>query len=124
MKKAAVVVVKKDNKYLAINRNNSNQFGLIGGKVEINEYPEHAAIREAEEEAGIKIKKMSYLFSKVVPGEVSYETYCFIVESYDGEIKSSHEGEVGWVDQNVLINQSPFKEFNEIVFKEIDASNI
>lgn len=53
MKKASVVIITKGNLVLAIDRSNSGQIGLPGGKAEIGEEPKLTAIRECYEETGL-----------------------------------------------------------------------
>lgn len=53
---AAGVVITKDNKILLQKRSDNNEWGLIGGIMEIDETFHETAIREAKEETGLEVK--------------------------------------------------------------------
>ncbi len=58
---AATVLIIKDDKILFQRRADNGKWGLIGGLVEMNETYEQAALREAREETGLKVKLDSFL---------------------------------------------------------------
>ncbi len=83
------VIIKNElNEYLFVNQ---FRYGvdeeiveLVAGKLEKGEDIEKCAIREAEEEAGIKVKKLSYL-GKIYPTP-AYDSeiiHCYVVEEYE-----------------------------------------
>ena len=57
---AGVLIIKK-NKILFQRRTDNGKWGLIGGLLEMNETYEQAALRETQEETGLKIKLESFL---------------------------------------------------------------
>ena len=63
---AGAVIYNENNEILLLHRNVPNrvQWELPGGKIEENENPEEAAIRELKEELNINIKIIKFLGSK------------------------------------------------------------
>ena len=57
MKQAARAIIIEDNKILVMFRNNegSQYFTLVGGKVDEQESPEQALVREVREETGLQV---------------------------------------------------------------------
>jgi ADP-ribose pyrophosphatase YjhB (NUDIX family) len=120
-----VLIFRPDGKILAINRKNKPYgFGLVGGKVDSNESDSNAIVREAKEEAGINIiatYKVYERYSDVVresDGVVEHWTISTFYAFWDGEIKSSDEGEACWVSMYDLI-AGPFGEYNSALFKHL-----
>jgi mutator protein MutT len=67
-KNAIAVIVNDDNKILLLKRAESsewgsNQYGLVGGRIEKNETPKQAVKREIQEETGLDIKKFINSFT-------------------------------------------------------------
>ncbi len=127
MRKSVTVILKKDDKILAVSRkNNHNIFGLIGGKVDDTDLSlEDAIIREAKEETNLDIYNLKLLDTRIygISDDTLYEQNCFIAD-YRGEILSQEEfnmkGETGivkWVSREVLENGF-FGEYNKIIFNE------
>ena len=52
---AGVMIIDKDNRVLLQHRKDNNEWGLIGGVVELDETYKEAAIRETREETGLDI---------------------------------------------------------------------
>lgn len=79
-------------------------FGLgkciaFGGKVEINESIEQAAIRELEEESGLKAKSLrnlGYLSMKMTALSKIYKVHVFETWEFDGEAVESDEMKPQW----------------------------
>lgn len=68
--------LKKDDKYLFLKkskgRNEEKTWGVAGGRVEINEDPKKANIREVFEETGIQIHSLNLRFERVLFVENPY----------------------------------------------------
>lgn len=98
------LIIEKDNKLLLIQRAKEPFKGcldLIGGFVEYGETAEQAAIREAKEETGLKVKLKEILGVYSNPKrDPRFHTISitFIGESLNKKLESSYEGEVSWFD--------------------------
>ncbi len=82
----------------------SNYWGFVKGLVELGESEEETAKREAQEEAGIKIKilpgfkdKVNYMYK--FEGElISKEAVFFVAQALSNDVKISHEhNDFKWV---------------------------
>lgn len=83
-----VIVKNKEGKFLFVEQFrygvNSQTLELIAGKLGKDENPEQCAIREAEEEAGIKAKKVLYLGSIYpTPAYDSEIIHCYFICEYE-----------------------------------------
>ena len=77
-----------------------------GGKLENGETPEQCAIREVEEETGLRVRNLTfhgvmdfYNFGSSVPMVTGY---IYTTREFSGKIKSSSEGEVRWFKRSEL----------------------
>jgi 8-oxo-dGTP pyrophosphatase MutT (NUDIX family) len=114
-KAACVLVVSDDGKVLAVSRrDNPNDFGLPGGKVEPGEDPRDAAARELYEETGLTATHCSAVFSQY---DGSYLTTTFMC-NVEGEIDTDESGVIRWVKPDVLIRGS-FGDYNRAMFKNL-----
>lgn len=84
----------KDNEYLLHKRINTGfrdgYYALPGGHNKEGETFKQAAVREAYEELGIKLKEITpihVIYRKRDKGVPSVET-CFLVEKYEGKLKN------------------------------------
>jgi 8-oxo-dGTP diphosphatase len=116
MDKAAVILIVKDGLILGISRSTS-KFGIIGGKLDPGETPEQAAIREAREETGIEVISCVQIYERVEEAEFSdgldFYTYSFYATEWEGEPKSSDEGEVSWLTKDQLLGSTgAFPDYN------------
>lgn len=104
--------VRDGNKVLVIKRpDNITEFPgwyiLPGGKQEPNETPIQGAIRETFEETGIHAINPTLRIIATHLHDYKakvYIVYIFEAEKFDGELKSSTEGQAQWIDLNDLIN--------------------
>jgi 8-oxo-dGTP diphosphatase len=118
MRKAAVMLIVKDGLILAVSRRyNSAKFGLLGGKLEKDELPAEAAIRETYEESGVKVISCEYLYTREeaseIPGGESFFTDTFYATKWEGEPFSSEEGIVKWISAAELTSpDAAFPEYN------------
>lgn len=129
MRKAVCLILKNEKgEILAVSRKDNHElFGLIGGKVDIDDNSlEEAIIRETKEETNLDVFNLKLVDSREygISEDTLYEQNCFTGD-YNGELLSQDElnakGEFGivkWVNQEVLENGF-FGEYNKIVFDKI-----
>lgn len=114
---AQVVLINKEGLVLGVSRkDNHNDFGLIGGKMdpEDNGDPMATAIRECKEETGLEITNLKLIFAIHKSGNMGH-TY---LAEYSGEIEHDEPHVVKWVPFQVLINGS-FGKYNELVAESL-----
>lgn len=99
------LIVNKDHKLLAVSRkDNRNDWGLPGGKVEPGEPIVVALQREVEEETGLKITKAEFVFGNLSESK-GYYCYTYFCEVDDlstlhtpEKVKELGEGDIKWCD--------------------------
>ena len=103
---------------LAVSRkDNHDDLGLPGGKVEDGETFEEGAIRETFEEIGVRILRMRHVFDH--PCRVHY-AHTFQVDEWEGTPVSKEGAWVGWVPVARLLESScSFREYNEALFRAL-----
>ncbi|OGM03215.1 hypothetical protein A2115_02815 [Candidatus Woesebacteria bacterium GWA1_41_8] len=79
---------------------------LPGGKQEVDETPQQAAIREYFEETGIKVVnpklKIVATHNHYYKNRV-YIVYIFVAQEFSGELKESDEGKPMWMKLEALL---------------------
>lgn len=117
---AQVVLINKEGLVLAVSRkDNHEDFGLPGGKVDPGETPEQAAIRETKEETGLDIHDLQLVFAMFKNGYMGY-TY---LAKYSGEINHNEPHVVKW-DSFYKITQGSFGKFNQLVAESLEGMGI
>ena len=114
MKKQAVgVYLIKDNKMLFLVRKKENDtfhkqgmYLPMGGKVELGEGIEEAAIREVKEESGITVHSVTlngilYIRSQNT-GEYDLIIFNFVSSDFTGEPVTGNEGSFAWIEKDNL----------------------
>ncbi|EGT3617559.1 NUDIX hydrolase [Clostridium perfringens] len=92
---AGVIIIDKKGRVLLQKRTDNNKWGLPGGSLELGESFQQAAMREAYEEVGIKVRSLN-LFN-VYSGENCYNKYPNGDEIYNASsifVSNDYEGEV------------------------------
>lgn len=97
------VIVNQDNEFLLVKRSNHsgqwmpNKWALVGGKIEEDETPERACVREIKEEVGLEITKLLKRF--VIQRSEDNVEYVFATR-YDGDPENvslnPEHTEYGW----------------------------
>ena len=113
VKKAAILlIINEEGKILCVSRkDNPNDFGLCGGKVDKGETFKKAAIRELFEETGlIGFNLIPIFFRK----DSEFKCVTFL-SSFKGEINVSNKHETGIVDWKEFsdIEKGSFGEYNK-----------
>ena len=110
-----LLVRNKSGEILAVSRkNNPNDFGLPGGKVDPGETPVGAAAREMMEETGLTAKNLKLVFTRF-EGDKKVSTYSADIE---GKISTSEAGVVKWVQPEILLAGS-FGVYNKALFDSL-----
>lgn len=92
-------MIKDGDKYLLQNRVKKDWQGYTfpGGHVEPGESIVQSVIREVKEETGLTLKNPHLVGVKQFWVESGrYIVFLFTATRFTGELRSSHEGEVGW----------------------------
>lgn len=107
-----ILVSRSDGKILAIVGRDS-QMNLPGGMVEAGESDEEGAKRELWEETGLIASDIVKVCEDI---EESLSVTLFRVLAAAGKLKGSSEGEPRWVDPQVLLHTTAFKDYYRRVF--------
>ncbi|MCQ9181866.1 NUDIX domain-containing protein [Streptomyces sp. IBSBF 2953] len=99
----AVAVVVDDGRLLLIHRaavEDSLAWALPGGKVEARETAAEAAVREAQEEAGVSVEAIKSLGGRIHPDTGRHITYvaCRVLEGEAGAASPREVSAVDWVE--------------------------
>ncbi len=115
-----VIVFNEDGKVLGVTRKDDhNDWGLPGGKVDPGETPTSAIHREVFEETGLSLNDVEYRLTKECIDKDGTMKPCAVYTAYvTGEIKTNEPHLVGWIDKEKLFNGS-FGLFNVETFEII-----
>ncbi|MDT3695340.1 MAG: 8-oxo-dGTP diphosphatase [Ignavibacterium sp.] len=100
------VTDKKTNSTLMIYRNkkkndyHEGKWNGLGGKFEKGESPEECAIREIEEESGLKVKSIKmkgFITFPLFDNKDDWYVFVFTSDEFDGELIDSPEGKLEWI---------------------------
>ena len=113
-------VIKKNNKYLIVQRNRKKHMGLKwefpGGKVEENETFEEALLREIKEELNIKISLQDKIAEEKYKDEkIDIVLHYFLCTQESGTIELNEHEDLAWVEK---------KDFDKYDFAEGDGNII
>lgn len=100
---AAMVVLRHESQFLLLKRKNAPHIGKyvpVGGKLEPFEDPYTAALREAEEETGIRLAKLQYGGSLIETSPIDYNWQCniYLADIDWQEPPICDEGTLEWID--------------------------
>ncbi len=111
-------LIHKGDKYLLQDRVKKDWRGytMPGGHVEPGESIVDAVIREMHEETGLTIRNPKLCGVKQFPIENGrYLVFLFSSDEFEGEVISSDEGRMHWVDKNELASVNLVADFEELL---------
>ena len=115
---AVLCLIKDGDRVLLQNRVKKDWQGytLPGGHVECGESFVDAVVREMKEETGLTIEKPRMVGIKQFPIDGGrYIVLLFEATQFTGEVVSSEEGEMTWVDRAELANISAVDDLQELL---------
>lgn len=111
-------LIYKGDKILLQDRvkNDWRGYALPGGHVEQNESIVDAVIREMKEETGLTVINPRLCGIKQFPIENGrYLVFLFKTDKFEGEVSSSEEGQMKWIDRNELSNYHTVGDFDGLM---------
>lgn len=120
---AVIAWVQRGDEFLAVSRkHNHEDLGFAGGKIEEGEEPEAAALRELEEETGLKAKKGRFLYCAESTTKTFF-TWVYVVEEWEGEAHSREGSWVGWVPVSRFVDKrNSFSPYYERMFNALGVT--
>ena len=103
------VIDKEENKTLMLHRikkendYHEGKWNGLGGKFEQGESPEECAIREVEEESGLKMiepKMQGFITFPLFDGKDDWYVFVFTSHKFEGKQIDSNEGVLEWIPNN------------------------
>ncbi len=113
-----LILIEDGNRILLQNRvkDDWKGYALPGGHVEAGESFVEAAIREAKEETGLRIKNPRLVGVKQFPiPNGRYVVFLFKATEFDGQAQSSDEGNVEWVEYERLNGLQAVDDFEDLL---------
>ena len=118
-------LIHKGNQYLLQDRVKKDWKGytLPGGHVEPGESIVEATIREMQEETGLTIRNPKLCGLKQFPIEGGrYLVFLFETEEFEGELVSSEEGAMHWVNAEELDSVKTVSDLKELLQVMLDGN--
>lgn len=126
--KVSRTVIIKNNKLLVMYRKKFKEYVLPGGKIDVNETKEEAAVRETKEELGVDVEIVKELsMEEHVVKDKKYIEYNFLSKLKDKQIPKIMEPEsyrdFKWIDLNEL-DKLPLPEYLKTFLKKYAETGI
>ena len=117
-------LIHKNGKYLLQDRikNDWKGYTLPGGHIEPGESIVDAVIREMQEETGLTIRHPHLCGVKQFPLEGGrYIVFLFETEEFEGDLRSSEEGTMHWIEEKELSQVNLVKDFGDLIEVMLNA---
>ena len=111
-------LIHKNDKYLLQDRikNDWKGYTLPGGHIEPGESIVDAVIREMQEETGLTIRHPHLCGVKQFPLEEGrYIVFLFETEEFEGDLCSSEEGTMHWIEEKELSKVNLVEDFGDLI---------
>ena len=120
-KKAVCGLLFYNNKILSVSRkNNHNDFGLFGGKLENGETWKQALIREAYEETGCNINIIP-VYYEAMCGDTLVRAYICVATDWDFDYPERDLAVVQYLSPSEL-TEGAFGDYNKALFKHFNIT--
>lgn len=116
-------LIHKNGRYLLQDRikNDWKGYTLPGGHIEPGESIVDAVIREMQEETGLTIRHPHLCGVKQFPLEEGrYIVFLFETEEFEGDLRSSEEGTMHWIDERELSKVNLVEDFEDLIEVMLD----
>ena len=116
-------LIHKNGRYLLQDRikNDWKGYTLPGGHIEPGESIVDAVIREMQEETGLTIRHPHLCGVKQFPlEEWRYIVFLFETEEFEGDLRSSEEGTMHWIDERELSKVNLVEDFEDLIEVMLD----
>ena len=116
-------LIHKNGRYLLQDRikNDWKGYTLPGGHIEPGESIVDAVIREMQEEAGLTRRHSHLCGVKQFPLEEGrYIVFLFETEEFEGDLRSSEEGTMHWIDERELSKVNLVEDFEDLIEVMLD----
>lgn len=126
---AGAILLDKDNKILLIHRNTAKmqRWELPGGKLEIDELPEQAAIRELKEELDIDVKPLKYIGFKVFEENdviLKYHWYKCEIDKGTPKVMEEKFDNIRYFSKEELLKSDELSSNMQVLISNIDIEEI
>jgi 8-oxo-dGTP diphosphatase len=116
MNTAVCVLIIDKNNFLAVSlKEDHTDLNLPGGKVEMNETFEEAAIREVREETGLNVFNLHFLYKDI---DTDYEVITYYTNDYQGFINTRENHVVKWLPLYDLTKSKKWPEYNSMIYNK------